>query len=306
MSSDSKCKGEQQGESDVESVRAQIELAEFVLLLVDSLSAETVALVQAQLDGTVWDEATAATVGRDEVVRSKMVDFARAVRGCLERARESKRAQTMSVHRARLVGSVTLDDTHGPVHLLQEARHVKVWRLHNSGSTRWPVGCRFVQVAGEACWDERSRRLCCTEVLSGEEGDMSVVVRTPRKTGVFETEWMLVDGESKPMLDAPLKWSFCVEPLKGDQCSPKDGPPRFEDLSRLRVHPHRVSTSPDESHVDSKLPEVKKKEDQVDVSKLSESEKVLFDAGFTNLNTIRALLAQNNGDASKVLGEALI
>ena len=304
MSSGSRCKEGQQDESDVESVRAQIELAEFVLLLVDSLSKETVELVQAQLDGTVWDEATAAVVGKDEVVRSKAVDFARAVRCCLESAREAKRAQTMSVHRARLVCSVTLDDTSGPVHLRREARHVKVWRLLNSGSTRWPAECRFVQVAGESCWDERSRRLSCTEVLSGEEGDMSVVVRTPGKAGVFETEWMLVDGESKPMLDAPLKWSFCVVPQKSAQSPRKDGPPRFEDLDRLRSRIPRVTALPDKEDECSKIPDEKKKEGHVDVSKLSESEKVLFDAGFTNLNTIRALLAQNNGDASKVLGDA--
>ena len=307
MSSARKGKEEERSEGDVESVRAQIELAEFVLLLVDSLSKETVELVQRQLDGTVWDEATAAVVGRDEVVRSKMVDFAKAVRCCLESAREAKRTQAMSVHRARLVCSVTLDDANGPVYLHQEARHVKVWRLLNSGTTRWPVECHFVQVAGEPCWDERSRRLSCTEVLSGEEGDMSVVVKTPGKTGVFETQWMLVDGESKPMLDEPLKWSFSVDPSESGQSPPKEGPPRFEELARLRVQVSHVPSVPEGKGMETKCPdEKKKKEEQVDVSKLTESEKVLFDAGLTNMNTIRALLAQNNGDASKVLGEAVL
>lgn len=306
MSSTSKSEETQNGEGEAERVRAQIELAEFVLQLVDSLSRETVARIEAQLDGTVWDAATAAAVGHDEVVQSKVVDCARAVRCCLESARTAQHSLATSVHRARLVRSVTLDDAGGPVHLRPGVRRVKVWRLCNSGSTRWPADCRIVQDGGEPCWDERSRHLCATEVLSGDEGDMSVVVRVPNRCGTFVTEWMLVDGESKPMLDQPLKWSFCVEPQKSSQSPPEVGPLPFEDVAHISKPVIRVTPLQDDKNGSSKTTEEKKDVEKVDVSKLSESEKAVFDAGFTDLNTIRALLAQNNGDASKVLEDALI
>eukprot|EP01105_Mastigella_eilhardi_P016654 TRINITY_DN3806_c0_g1_i1.p1 TRINITY_DN3806_c0_g1~~TRINITY_DN3806_c0_g1_i1.p1 ORF type:complete len:552 (+),score=130.10 TRINITY_DN3806_c0_g1_i1:49-1704(+) len=92
---------------------------------------------------------------------------------------------------------------------------VKVWHLRNTGTEKWPQGCRLVYVRGQQPGVDHSRiGVPCAE--PGAECDVASELRTPREFGRYATCWQLVDNTGAPMayLVASYIVSASASPMK--------------------------------------------------------------------------------------------
>ena len=314
----------------------RVDFAEAVLKLADLLPRRALSAVMDELDAVCWDDDDLMpAVAQDETVRSKLVDLARTLRCAFVGAAEAARQQLMSEHRARLVCSVTMDDGAGLVRVKPGGRRVKLWKVVNVGATRWPAVCHLVQVGGVACEAPVPRRLPCPEARPDETAEVAAMVVAPDSCGTYSTEWMLVDGEGRPMLEDVLVWVFQVTSGDDEEDGGDDGkaaaaeetPPEkrccaiaFDQLVSAKSYSRasaeikrrqelQQKKQQEEEEARRKAEEAQQKQaaqqqEIGDISKLTENERALVEAGVTHIATVRALLAQNNGSAKQVLARA--
>ncbi len=70
---------------------------------------------------------------------------------------------------------------------------VKTWRVRNNGSCDWPEGMGLVFESGARM--EASRRVPIPALAIGTRGDISVTMKAPATTGIYQGAWRFSDDE---------------------------------------------------------------------------------------------------------------
>ena len=117
-------------------------------------------------------------------------------------------------YHAKYVKDVTIEDR---CNVAPGSFHQKVWKLINSGCTRWPAGFGLIQVSGDTIVDPESVKGQLGEVGPGEEFTVSAPIQVPTKPGRYTSYFRLSDLEGKPF--GPRIWVDFVVP-EGNPDSP--------------------------------------------------------------------------------------
>lgn len=124
----------------------------------------------------------------------------------------------MCKYRAELIKDVTFEKK--DIKVGKNEKHVKVWRLRNSGDEAWPEGCKFVALSGTADSKWITFQLSPVKANPGQVADAGFQFVTPDEVGVYEFRYALAYGENNEfMTSEPLVLTFAV-PKKKEKASP--------------------------------------------------------------------------------------
>lgn len=120
-----------------------------------------------------------------------------------------KSKSAASKYRADLIKDVTFDQKDAKVGMNE--KHVKVWRLRNSGDEAWPEGCKFVALSGTADSKWITFQLSPVTANPGQVADAGFQFVSPSEPGMYEFRYALTSGDkSGVMTSEPLVLSFTV------------------------------------------------------------------------------------------------
>lgn len=235
------------------------------------------------------------------------------------------RKPSMSMYRADLVKDVTFEKTDNKIG--SNEKHVKVWRLRNSGDEAWPEGCKFVALNGTADSKWISFQLSPVAAKPGQIADAGFQFVSPAEPGMYEFRYALACGDKSGLMTSePLILRFTVAE-KGKKASsdvsendfggyskPSPPPPQQQQQQQHYNSQEQQKAVPPYFEPFSSVPpqagpwmEIDDDGDADYESKVDGCVGDLAQMGFTGVdrNRIRELMRKHGGDVNAVFNELL-
>ncbi|KAJ8299166.1 hypothetical protein KUTeg_023226 [Tegillarca granosa] len=86
----------------------------------------------------------------------------------------------------KFIGDVTIGEGEAVQPI---TKFIKTWRIRNCGDDAWPPGCCLRYCSGENL--SNSDRAMVDALQPGQEADVSLEMRSPSTTGVYESQWRM-------------------------------------------------------------------------------------------------------------------